>query len=106
MKRGEIWWVNFEPSRGSEIKKTRPAVIVSDNVINRIRRTIVVIPLSSSPDPKPPIVIPLTSAGKDSVAVCDQIRTVDKSRFGKLIGSITEAETRQLDKSIRLVLNV
>jgi mRNA interferase MazF len=106
MKRGEIWWVDFEPARGSEIKKRRPAVILTDNGINRVRRTLVVVPLSSSPNPQPPLVISLRSAGKDSVAVCDQIRSVDKTRLSGKIGALPESEMRVLEKSMRAVLNL
>ncbi len=106
MKRGELWWVDFEPTRGSEIRKRRPAVILTDNAINRVRRTVVVIPLSSSPNPQPPLVIPIASAGKDSVAVCDQIRAVDKTRLSGRIGAVTEPELRVIEKSVRAVLNL
>ena len=106
MKRGEVWWVDFEPAQGSEIRKKRPAVILSDNAINRVRRTLVVVPLSSSPNPQPPLVIAIPSAGKDSVAVCDQLRSVDKKRLGKQIGILSDGDLRLLEKSIRAVLNL
>jgi mRNA interferase MazF len=106
MKRGEVWWVDFEPTRGSEIRKRRPAVIITDDDINRVRRTLVVIPLSSSPNPIPPIVVALPSAGEGSVAVCDQLRAVDKSRLSKKIGDLKDAELRNLEKSVRQILSL
>jgi mRNA interferase MazF len=106
MRRGEIWWVDFEPARGSEIRKHRPAIILTDNAINRARHTVVVIPLSNSPNPQPPLVISLPSAGDGSVAVCDQIRAVDKTRLSKRIGLLTDAELRLVEKSMRSVLSL
>jgi mRNA interferase MazF len=106
MKRGEIWWVDFEPTRGSEIKKRRPALIITDNTLNRIRRTIVVIPLSSSPTPQPPIVVSVPSAGENSVAVCDQIRAVDKTRLSHKIGALKESEMRTIQKSLLQILSL
>ncbi|MCX7114276.1 MAG: type II toxin-antitoxin system PemK/MazF family toxin [Proteobacteria bacterium] len=73
MKRGEVWWVNLDPTRGGEIQKTRPAVILTVNALNRARRTVVVVPLSSSATPRPPIVVSVPSTGAGSVAVCDQV---------------------------------
>ena len=77
IERGEIWWVNLDPTVGREIKKRRPCVVVSANELNRVRGTPVVVPLSSSPEAAPPIVLSVPSAGKNSVAVVDQIRAVD-----------------------------
>ena len=104
MKRGEIWWVDFEPARGSEVKKRRPAIILTDNALNRARRTVVVIPLSSSPNPIAPVVIPIPSAGLTSIAVVDQIRAVDKTRLTEKIGVLKESELRALEKSLAQVL--
>ena len=57
LKRGEIWWIDLEPTRGSEIKKTRPGVILTVDALNKARRTVVIVPLSSSAQPRPPIVV-------------------------------------------------
>ena len=54
-RRGEVWWVRLDPTLGSEIAKTRPCVIVSGNVFNRLRRTVVVLPLSTAPPPSRPL---------------------------------------------------
>ena len=62
MRRGEVWWVNFDPSEGMEIQKCRPAVILTVNALNRARGTVVVVPLSTSAKPRPPIVVPLEAA--------------------------------------------
>ena len=106
IERGEIWWVNLDPAIGQEIKKRRPCVVLSANEVNRIRATPVVIPLSSSPKAAPPIVVAIASAGKDSVAVMDQIRAVDKKRFVNRAGILAEADLRSLELAIKQVLQL
>src|ERR1035438_9981054 len=90
IRRGEIWWVCLDPARGSEIRKTRPCVVVSAEQINRQRRTPIVVPLSAAPDAAPPVVVSVPSAGGDSVAVVDQVRALDKSRFIRTSGRSEE----------------
>ena len=92
IKRGEIWWVSLDPAQGSEIRKTRPCVVLSHNTLNRLRRTVVVIPLSTAAKPHPPITVPVTCQGAPAVAVIDQIRAVAKHRLKKRI------EVLSLDK--------
>lgn len=106
MRRGEVWWVDLNPIRGSEIRKTRPAVILTLDLLNRARRTVVVIPLSSSPTPRPPIVVSTPSAGVGCVAVCDQIRAVDKTRLTGLIGRLSEADLAAVSEGVRKVLGL
>ena len=57
VRRGDIWWVSLDPTQGGEIRKTRPAVVITVNALNRARRTVVVVPLSTGPEPRPPIVV-------------------------------------------------
>jgi mRNA interferase MazF len=106
IERGDIWWVNLDPTMGSEIKKRRPCVVISANEINRIRATPVVIPLSSSPDAAPPIVVSVPSAGKNSVALIDQIRAVDKRRFINHAGALSPDDLRELETSAKTVLQL
>ncbi len=105
-KRGEIWWVNLDPTKGNEIRKHRPCVIVSADFINRGRKTPVVVPLSGSPDCAPPVVISVPSAGKDSVAVIDQVRAVDKSRFTHTTGTLSVSDLANVEQSLRLILKL
>jgi mRNA interferase MazF len=102
--RGEVYLVDLNPTKGSEINKQRPCVVIGSNPINRARSTIVVVPLSSSPLPRLPLIVPIISMGTNSVAVCDQIRAIDKSRILKKIGELTTSEIDSLDDSIRQVL--
>lgn len=106
MKRGEIWWVNFDPSAGMEIRKCRPAVIVTVDALNRARGTVVVVPLSSSAKPRPPIVIPMPSAGSKSVAVCDQLCAADKTRFAQQIGTLSVQDLALLTDSMKIILGL
>ena len=106
MKRGEVWWVGLDPTRGSEIKKTRPAAILTVDALNRARRTVVVVPLSSSAQPRPPIVVAVPSAGPGSVAVCDQVRAVDKTRLVERIGELSNVDLLSLSSGVRQVLGL
>ncbi len=106
MRRGEVWWVALEPTRGSETRKRRPAAIVSVDALNEVRRTVVVVPLSSSPVPRPPLVVPVPSLGPGSVAICDQVRAVDKRRLGRREGALAAADLRAVEAGLRVVLGL
>lgn len=106
MQRGEVWWVNFNPSRGVEIQKRRPAVILTVNPLNLARGTVVVGPLSTSAKPRPPIVVALPSAGISSVAVCDQLCAADKSRFSEKIGELSVTDLAALSEGVKAVLGL
>src|SRR5450755_3842255 len=103
-RRGSIWWVDLDPGQGAEIRKSRPAVVVSADGLNRVRRTIVIVPLSTGPEPRPPLVVAVPSAGEGSVAVCDQIRAVDRTRLRRLAGVLSRADLREVEDSVRTVL--
>lgn len=106
--RGEIYWVSL-PKRdpqGTEIEKTRPCIILSLSAANEFRSTVVVVPLTSSPQPVPPVAISVSSAGADSVAVCDQVTAVDKRRLGDKKGVLSSKDMRAVEESVRLVLGL
>jgi mRNA interferase MazF len=108
LRRGDVHWVNF-PQRdphGSEIEKTRPCVIVSLTAVNEIRRTVIVVPLTTGSRIAPPIVIPITSLGENSKAVCDQIVAVDKRRLGGKAGALIPTELQTLEDSLRQLLGL
>ena len=88
MKRGEIWLVALDPTVGSEIKKSRPCVIVSPLELNQHLRTVIVAPLTSKGFAAP-FRVPLTHAGTKGLIVLDQIRSVDKVRLVKRLGAIS-----------------
>lgn len=106
MNRGQVWWADLDPTRGGEIRKSRPAVILSVDPLNRARRTVVVVPLSSSPTPRPPIVVAVPSAGAGSTAVCDQVRAVDKQRLTRQQGRLSAADLEAVEDGVRAVLGL
>lgn len=87
MKRGEIWLVNLDPTVGSEIKKSRPCVIVSPAELNDNLRTVLVVPMTSKGFAAP-FRVPLTHAGTKGLIVLDQLRAVEKVRLGKKLGTV------------------
>ena len=113
IQRGDIFLIDFDPPKGeeyktgSEIMKRRPAVVVSRSAINQIRRTVMVVPLSSSPQPVPVFAVPVPSAGENSVAVCDQITTVNKAtRVLKRLGSLASEDMRLVERGIKDALSL
>lgn len=103
-RRGSVWWVALDPTRGAEIRKQRPAVVLSGDGLNRVRRTVVVVPLSTGPAARPPIVVAVPSAGENSVAVCDQVRAVDRTRLRRSAGVLSRADMRAVEDGVRAVL--
>lgn len=91
MKRGEVYWVNLDPMVGSEVKKRRPAVILSPDEMNRSLPVVIVAPITSSKNPWPTRA-DITLSGKAGQVMLEQIRTVDKSRLMKRIAEVEVAE--------------
>lgn len=87
MKRGEIWLVNLDPTVGSEIQKSRPCVIVSPAELHDHLRTVIIAPMTSKGFAAP-FRVPVTHAGTQGLIVLDQIRTVDKTRLSKRLGTV------------------
>ncbi len=106
MKRGEIWWVNFDQSSGGEIRKTRPAVIVSNDSANQHANRVQVVPLSSKTEKLYPCEAIVTVDGKESKAMADQIMTVSKARLTKSAGIVSPHEMRGVDLAIRIQLGL
>jgi mRNA interferase MazF len=98
--------VRLDPTAGSEIVKTRPCLIVSSDVLNERRRTVVVVPLSSSPQSSPPLLVPVHCDGRDVVAVTDQIRAVSKERLDRHIEMLSREELEALEQAVREVLEL
>ena len=107
-QRGHIYWVAFpdRTPRGAEIEKTRPCVVLSLDSINAVRRTVVLIPLTNSPKAAPPIAISVLSAGKNSVAVCDQVQVIDKARLKDEIGHMSSSDLQNIEDSVRVILGL
>jgi mRNA interferase MazF len=105
-ERGDIWWVAFDPTLGSEIRKTRPCVVISVKALNEKRRTVIVVPLSGSPKASPPILIPISCDGNPAVAVSDQIRAVAKARMRSRIGVVATDEMAALEDGLRQIMQL
>jgi mRNA interferase MazF len=106
VRRGDIWWVNLDQTQGGEIGKSQPAVVITANALNRVRRTVIIVPLSTGPEPRPPIVVATLSAGPNLVAVCDQLRAVDKRRLTRMTGQLSAADLHTIEDSIRRILQL
>ncbi|WP_421948447.1 type II toxin-antitoxin system PemK/MazF family toxin [Phaeodactylibacter xiamenensis] len=96
----EIVIVNLDPTIGSEIKKTRPCVVVSPNEINDYLRTIIIAPITSK-SKNYPTRIEIKVKGKKNWVVIEQIRTIDKRRVYKKVGNLTDAEISEVKKVIK-----
>lgn len=106
--RGDVYIVDFDPLKcdivkvGSEIVNRRPAVIVSRNAINRARRTVIVVPLSTSATPVEIFAVPVPSAGQNSVAVCDQLTTINKAtRLLNRVGALSPTDMRLVERGVK-----
>ncbi|NYW24446.1 type II toxin-antitoxin system PemK/MazF family toxin [Escherichia coli] len=104
MKRGEVWWVEFDPAVGSEIRKTRPAVIVSNDAANRNLSRVVVVPVTSNTGRQYPGEAVVTVAGQSSKAMADQIMAADKSRLKSRIGALSKADMLAVEDAIKVHL--
>ena len=110
-QRGEVYWVQLDPAVGSEIAKTRPAIVISNNIGNQYADRVIVAPISSgSVDKIYPFEVRL-NAGDGGLAqvskvLLDQIRTVDKSRLGNRIGGLTAVRMEEINRAIKLSLAV
>ena len=99
----QIILVNLDPAIGSEIKKTRPCVIVSPNEMNKYIRTIIIAPLTST-SKNYPTRVKITHNKKISWIVVDQIRTIDKRRIIKTLGELSKSEIKTLKSVIKETL--
>ena len=106
-RRGEVYWTQLDPTRGHEQSKLGPCVILSDDRINQRRGTVVIVPLTTTPQaPLHPILIATPSMGVDAKARTEQIRCIDKSRLGRLEGVLSDADMMELGRALVTVLKL
>ena len=105
-RRGEIYWVALDPTVGTEIRKTRPAVVVSNDSCNRYGARVVVLPITSHVESLYPGEVRVQVRGEPGRALGDQIRSIDKKRLRARIGALTPDELSDIGEALRVTLGL
>lgn len=106
MTRGSVWWVNFDPSVGGEIRKKRPAIIMSNNTANKHLNRVQVVPLTSNVTKLYPGEAYVMLNDKKSKAMADQLTTVSKQRLINRIGNLSNSDIQQVERAIEVQLGL
>jgi mRNA interferase MazF len=106
IERGEVYWVNFEPSLGGEIKKTRPAIVLSNNAANAFLNRVQVIPITSNTDRLYPGEAYVRLNTEKRKAMADQLTTVSKQRLGTKIGFLSDDDLGKVEVAVLLQLGI
>ena len=106
MKRREVWWVNFDPSVGGEIKKKRLAVIISNDASNKFLNRVQVVPLTSKTERLYPSEALVVFQGKESKAMADQLTTVSKARLFRRADIISQEDLHKIEDAIKIQLDI
>ena len=101
MTRGSVWWVEFDPAVGTEINKTRPAVIVSNDIANQYLARVVVIPLTSNISRIYPGEAIVVLNGNKNKAMTDQIMSADKSRLKNKISDLSNSDMASIETAMK-----
>jgi mRNA interferase MazF len=106
MKRREVWWVNFDPSIGGEIKKKRPAVIISNDASNKFLNRVQVVPLTSKTERIYPSEAVVIFQGEERKAMADQLATVSKARLFRRADILSQEDMRKIEEVIKIQLDI
>jgi mRNA interferase MazF len=105
-RRGEVWWVAFDPSVGGEIQKTRPALIISNNAANAALNGVIVIPLTSQTSKVYPGGAMVTLNGEQRKAMGDQVMTASRQRLRTKLGSLDSTDMTAVENALLLQLGI
>jgi len=105
-RRGEVWWVSFDPSIGGEIQKTRPAIIISNDAANAALNRVIVVPITSQTAKVYPGEAIITLNGEQRKAMADQIMTASKQRLSSKLGGLSLADMATVESAVLLQLGM
>jgi mRNA interferase MazF len=105
-RRGDVYWVILDPTVGSEIKQTRPAVVVSNDSCNTFGSRVVVVPITSNLTTLYPGEAKVRLGKREGRALGDQLRSIDKARLGKRIARLDRTDLQAVDEALRITLDL
>ena len=105
IKRGEIYWVNLNPTKGSEIKKIRPCLIISNELQNKISSRVIVLPITSNIKFIVPFHINIKLNNVEALILCEQIRVIDKSRIKDYLDKLNSEILEKVEFALKIVLD-
>ena len=106
MKRREVWWVNFDPSIGGEIKKKRPAVIISNDASNKFLNRVQVVPITSKTERIYPSEAVVVFQGEERKAMADQVATVSKARLFRRVDILSQEDMHKIEEAVKIQLDI